>query len=235
MPDPSQPEASIEAEMSDSGARATPPDLPETTQPHQVRLILVRHGSSTWNEERRIQGQLDPPLSAKGEDQAARLAERLKDEKPAGFYSSDLARATATAGAIASRIGRRPVLLPGLREIALGEWEGLDREQIKAGYPRQWEQWTANPSWDIVPGSEGTKAFESRVGAALDDLLARHRTGEVLIVTHGGVIQVALLRILGRGSNGIFPFVIENTSLTVLEGRPGRWAVARVNDICHLN
>ena len=164
MPDPSQPEASIEAEMSDSGARATPPDLPETTQPHQVRLILVRHGSSTWNEERRIQGQLDPPLSAKGEDQAARLAERLKDEKPAGFYSSDLARATATAGAIASRIGRRPVLLPGLREIALGEWEGLDREQIKAGYPRQWEQWTANPSWDIVPGSEGTKAFESRVG-----------------------------------------------------------------------
>ena len=221
--------------MSDSGARATPPDPPATTQPHRVRLIFIRHGSSTWNEERRIQGQLDPPLSARGEDQAARLAERLKDKKPAGFYSSDLSRAAATAGAIAARIGREPMLMPELREIALGEWEGLDREQIRAAYPQQWEQWTSSPTWDLVPGSEGTSAFEARVGAALDDLLGRHRTGEVLIVTHGGVIQVALLRILGRGSNGLFPFTIENTSLTVLEGRPGRWVVARVNDTCHLN
>jgi len=221
--------------MSDSGARATPPDPPETTQPHRVRLIFIRHGSSTWNEERRIQGQLDPPLSSRGEDQAARLAERLKDKKPAGFYSSDLARAASTAGAIASRIGRQPVLMPEWREIALGEWEGLDRDQIKAGYPAQWDQWMASPSWDIVPGSEGSAAFEARVGVALDDLFALHRTGEVLIVTHGGVIQVALLRILGRSSNGIFPFTIENTSLTVLEGGPGGWVVARVNDTCHLN
>lgn len=221
--------------MSDSGARATPPDPPETTQAHRVRLIFIRHGSSTWNEERRIQGQLDPPLSSKGEAQAERLGERLRHSDPAGFYSSDLSRAATTAGAIGARIGRRPVLLTELREIALGEWEGMDRDQIRAGYPAEWERWVANPSWDIVPGAEGTEAFEARVGAILDSLTARHRSGDILIVTHGGVIQVALLRILGRGSNGLFPFTIENTSMTVLEGRPGRWVVARVNDTCHLN
>ena len=221
--------------MSDSGARATPPDPPETTQPHRVRLIFIRHGSSTWNEEQRIQGQLDPPLSASGEVQAARLGERLRNLEPAGFYSSDLSRAASTAAAIATRNGCQPTFLPGLREIALGEWEGLSRNEIKAAYPAQWERWRARPSWDIVPGAEGTAPFEERVGAVLDTITERHRTGQVLIVTHGGVIQVALLRILGRGSDGLFQFTIENTSLTVLEGRPGRWVVARVNDTCHLN
>ena len=221
--------------MSDSGARATPPDPPATTQPHRVRLIFIRHGSSTWNEERRIQGQMDPPLSTRGQEQVALLAERLKDKRPAGFYTSDLTRAASTAAAIGSRIGKQPEPLPALREVALGEWEGLDRDQIQSRYPREWERWSAEPSWDIVPGAEGTAAFEERVGGALDLLLERHRSGEVLIVTHGGVIQVALLRVLGRSSLGLFQFTIENTSLTVLEGRPGRWVVARVNDTCHLN
>ena len=65
--------------------------------------------------------------------------------------------------------------------------------------------------------------------------MERHPTGRVLVVTHGGVIQVALLRVVGRSSNGLFPFTIENTSLTVIEGRPPRMVVSRVNDTCHLN
>jgi len=220
--------------MSDSGARATPPDPPETTQAQRLRLVFVRHGSSTWNEERRIQGQLDPPLSPSGEAQAARVARRFEGRRFAGFYSSDLVRAASTAAAIATVVGGRPVLMPGLREVALGDWEGLDREQIMVRDPERWAEWTTNPSWDLVPGSEGSEVFEARVGAALDEISARHRTGEILVVTHGGVIQVALLRVLGRGSQGLFPFKIENTSVTVLEGRPGHWVVAGVNDTCHL-
>ena len=221
--------------MSNPGERVTPPDPPETTRSLPLRLLFIRHGSSTWNDERRIQGQLDPPLSEKGREQALKLGARFRDLQVDGFYSSDLARARETAAAIAERIGRKPEYLPELREVALGEWEGLQRDEIIARYPEEWSRWVAHPSWDIVPGGEGTDAFEGRVGAAIEGLIARHRLGRVLVVTHGGVIQVALLRVVGRSSNGLFPFTIDNTSVTVLQGSPERLVVGRVNDTCHLD
>ena len=221
--------------MSNPGARATPPDPPGTTRTPPLRLVFIRHGSSTWNDERRIQGQLDPPLSEKGKEQARRLAERLRESQVDAFYSSDLLRARETAEAVAGCIGRPFELLPELREVALGEWEGLKRDEIVARYPEEWDRWAVRPSWDIVPGGEGTAAFEARVGAAIELLAERHPTGRVLVVTHGGVIQVALLRIVGRSSNGFFPFTIDNASLTVLQGRPGRLVVGSVNDTCHLD
>jgi len=116
----------------------------------------------------------------------------------------------------------------------IGEWEGLQRDEIMARYPEHWSRWAEHPSWDIVPGGEGTDAFEGRVGAAIEGLIERHRSGRVLVVTHGGVIQVALLRVVGRSSNGLFPFTIENTSVTVLQGSPDRLVGGRVNDTCHL-
>ena len=221
--------------MSNSGARAAPPDLPETTRLQPLRLVFIRHGSSTWNDERRIQGQLDPPLSENGREQAKRLAERLRGSAVEALYSSDLQRARETAEAVGECVGRAPEVWPELREVALGEWEGLQREEIVARYPEEWSRWASQPSWDIVPGGEGTAAFEARVGAAIDRLAERHRTGRVLVVTHGGVIQVALLRVVGRSSNGLFPFTIDNTSLTVLQGSSERLVVGRVNDTCHLD
>ncbi len=146
-----------------------------------------------------------------------------------------MSRARETAEAIAEQIGRAPEFLAELREVALGEWEGLQRAEIVARYPDHWSRWTEHPSWDIVPGGEGTEAFEARVGAAIETLVARHRSGQVLVVTHGGVIQVALLRVVGRSSNGLFPFTIDNTSVTVLQGSPDRLLVGRVNDTCHLD
>ena len=119
--------------------------------------------------------------------------------------------------------------------MGLGEWEGKTREEIIASYPEEWRRWTEQPSWDVVPSGEGTDVFEARVAAAIDRILERHRSGRVVIVTHGGVIQVALLRVVGRSSNGLFPFTIENASLTVLQGPPDRLVVGRVNDTCHLS
>ena len=221
--------------MSNTGAGATPPSPPERPRSTPLRLILIRHGASTWNDERRIQGQLDPPLSESGRAQAERLAARLAGCELDGFYSSDLARAHATAQAVGAAIGRDPVLVPAFREIALGEWEGLKGTDIDQRHPELWAKWQADPRWDLVPGGEGTDAFESRVAAALAEVRERHPSGRVVVVTHGGVIQVALLLALGRSSNGLFPFTIENTSLTVFESRRGRTVVSKVNDTCHLN
>jgi Fructose-2,6-bisphosphatase len=196
--------------------------------------LLVRHGQSTWNQERRIQGQLDPPLSDEGRRQAAQLGRRLAGRKFAGFYSSDLKRATETAQLVGESLGIDPLPMAELREIYLGQWEGLRTEDLATRFPEAWASWTEEPDWDLVPGGEGSAAFEARVGATLDTLFNRHTQGDVLLVTHGGVIQIALHNVVGRPGRGIFPFRIQNASVSVLERRNGRVVVSGVNDIGHL-
>ena len=197
-------------------------------------MILVRHGQSTWNREHRIQGQLDPPLSDEGRRQAELLGRRLAGRRLAGFYSSDLKRAFETAQAIEPQVDLQPVPTPGLREIYLGEWEGLRTEEIAERFPREWARWSEKPDWDLVPGGEGAARFEARVIATLDEILDRHAHGDILLVTHGGVIQVALHRVIGRPSTGLFPFKIQNASISVVEARDGRMIIAGSNDVAHL-
>jgi probable phosphoglycerate mutase len=197
-------------------------------------LLLVRHGQSTWNHEHRIQGQLDPPLSDEGRRQAARLGRRLAGRPFSAFYSSDLGRAIETSTLIGEAVGIKPVPMPELREIFLGEWEGLRTEELAIRFPQAWASWTEEPNWDLVPGGEGFAGFEARVGAALDSIFERHHEGDVLVVTHGGVIQIALHRAVGRPGRGIFPFRIQNASVSVIEKRDGRVVVGGVNDVGHL-
>ena len=199
-----------------------------------ARLILVRHGQSTWNREHRIQGQLDPPLSDEGRQQAALLGARLAGRRFAGFYASDLKRAFETAEGIGARLGQAPEPNQSMREIYLGEWEGLRTDEIAGRFPEAWASWVEEPDWDCVPGGEGAAAFDARVGSALEQVLTRHPHGDVLIVTHGGVIQVALHRVVGRPSRGLFPFKIQNASISVIEKREGRMVIGSVNDVGHL-
>jgi probable phosphoglycerate mutase len=220
--------------MSTPGSRAAPPDPPGSQPPRPTRLLLIRHGQSTWNDERRIQGQLDPPLSELGHEQARRLAERLEGGDYDALYTSDLARAGETAEALGPAVGLDPIALSELREVALGEWEGRTRDELIASYPREWERWLREPSWDIPPGAEGADAFERRVAGAIEGLFARHPHQEVLVVTHGGVIQVALGHLFGRRSHGLFPFVIDNCSISTLLRGASRTVITGVNDVCHL-
>jgi probable phosphoglycerate mutase len=197
-------------------------------------MVLVRHGQSTWNREHRIQGQLDPPLSNEGRRQAELLARRLARHRLAGFYASDLKRAFETAEAIAALVDLEPEPTPGLREIFLGEWEGLRTEEIAERFPDAWARWGEEADWDLVPGGEGAAPFEARVMATLDEIFARHSHGDVLVVTHGGVIQVALHRVIGRPSRGLFPFKIQNASISLIEARNGRVVIGGSNDVGHL-
>ncbi|MGH7775999.1 MAG: histidine phosphatase family protein [Candidatus Dormibacterales bacterium] len=221
--------------MTDSGAGPLPPDAPESTSPSPSRLFLVRHAQSAWNRDRRIQGQTDSPLSELGRGQAALLAERLAGGRWVGLWSSDLRRARETAAALEAALGLAAELDAGLREIGLGGWEGRSREEIEAEDPGRWEMWRREPDWDVVPGSEGTEPFRIRVEAAMARIAARHPGGDVLVVTHGGVIQVTLAAALGRPARGRFGFVIGNASVTVVGRREGRLVIERVNDTCHLD
>jgi len=215
-------------------ARPEPPELPLPPRPSPTRLLLIRHGQSTWNKEHRIQGQLDPPLSAEGRRQAELLGRRLAGRRLAGFYTSDLKRAAETAQAVSRAVGFHPEPNQSLREIYLGEWEGLTTDELARRFPEAWAKWTAEPDWDVVPGGEGAAFFEARVAAAIDSIFQRHPHGDVLVVTHGGVIQIAIHRIVGRPSHGLFPFKIQNASITQIERRDGRVVIGGVNDIGHL-
>lgn len=213
---------------------AAVPELPLAARPQPTRLFFVRHGESTWNREHRIQGQLDPPLSELGRQQAQLVARRLATRRPAAIYSSDLQRALETAAPIAEATGAPIHPMPAIREIFLGEWEGLHTAELAQRFPEAWAGWTVEPNWDLVPGGEPADAFEQRVGKAIDEAIERHAHSDLIIVTHGGVIQQALHRIVGKPSRGLFPFRISNASITLIEKRDGRLIIAGVNDTGHL-
>jgi probable phosphoglycerate mutase len=124
--------------------------------------------------------------------------------------------------------------MSSLREIYLGDWEGLRTDEIAERFPEAWAGWVEEPDWDLVPGGEGAALFDARVRGAMDEIMRRHPHGDVLMVTHGGVIQVALHRIVGRSPQGLFPFKIENASMSLVEKRDGRTIIGGVNDIGHL-
>ena len=153
-----------------------------TVQP-MTRMLLARHGQSEWNALGRWQGQADPPLSELGRRQARAAAERLGTVD--AIVSSDLERALTTAAIVAEALGVGPVLVePRLRERSAGEWSGLTRDEIEAGWPG-YLAGHLRP-----PGFESDASLLARTTAALADLAAEHADAELLVVTHGGVVYV---------------------------------------------
>jgi broad specificity phosphatase PhoE len=193
---------------------------------------LVRHGESTWNSERRFQGTLDAPLSARGRAQASALAAGLGDTRFDALYTSPLSRARETAAACGARLGLEAVLLEELREIHLGGWEGLTLDDVQAREGDYYRRWLEAPVDHPAPGGEPMPGLATRVRAALDRLSAVHPEGRVLVVAHGGVIASALCGWLDRPLNAIWTFRLANASITRVELPAGR--LLGVNEVDHL-
>jgi 2,3-bisphosphoglycerate-dependent phosphoglycerate mutase len=149
-------------------------------------LLLVRHGETDWNAERRWQGHADIPLNGRGRDQAVRLAEELAHEPVAAIYSSDLSRARETAEIVGIRLGVPIVLDADLREIDVGTREGLT-----------WPETRERTDWDGEPH----EAHAERILGALRRIAARHDDERLLVVTHGGSIR-RVHEHLGLGDSG---------------------------------
>lgn len=153
-----------------------------------ARLLLLRHGQSTWNAEGRWQGWADPPLSPLGEAQARAAAARLRDEALSGVVSSDLERARRTAELVAEAL-RLPVLGvdADLRERDIGDWSGLTTPEIEQRWPGWLEAWRAG-ELERPPGGEAHDELATRVLGALRRWAEAE--GCLLVVTHGGVIHL---------------------------------------------
>ena len=150
-----------------------------------IRLLLVRHGESTWNAVSRWQGQADPPLSPFGERQAEDAAVRLAEIATiTAVWASDLVRARRTGDLIARHLGVAQVLEePRLRERDVGAWSGLTRDEIEVRWPGYLAARRSPPDF------EGDDALLARTRAGLAAAVDGSGPGDVLVVTHGGVIR----------------------------------------------
>ena len=156
-----------------------------------TRIIAIRHGETAWNVDTRIQGQIDIPLNDTGEWQAARLAEALADEPIAAVYASDLLRAHRTAEHVAQSQGLPVQAHTGLRERAFGSFEGLTFDEIHTTLPDDARRWrTREPGF--VPGGTGESliVFRERVVETVHAIAGRHPGQQVVVVGHGGVLDV---------------------------------------------
>jgi broad specificity phosphatase PhoE len=157
-------------------------------------LLLARHGETDWNRERRFQGHADRPLNDVGRQQARELAELIRVEAVARVYTSPLKRASETARIVSAQLDLEPHELEALREIDVGDWEGLTIEEVRALYPEQLDvAWRSG--W---PNGETHDELGERVLPALLELEIRHPGETVLGVTHAGPIRATLAAAAGH-------------------------------------
>lgn len=199
-----------------------------------VRLILVRHGVTPWNKADRFQGRVDIGLSPEGEEQALLLAKRLASEELHAIYASDLKRAWETAVRIGSGRGIPIIPEPGLRELHFGDWEGLTYSEVQAQYPEMLKRWEEDP-WSETPhGGESLRQLTERVGGVLQEIVHKHSGQTVLVVAHGGSLQVLLCLALDLIPKVRWRFLLHPASVSELSLDERGGVLSLLNDTSHL-
>jgi probable phosphoglycerate mutase len=162
-----------------------------------VRLVLLRHGRTSWNATGRVQGQLDSELDETGHAQAADAAAALASRAPVALWSSDSVRARETAAYVAKETGLDATYDARLREYFLGERQGLTHREYAARHPEEFAAFRSG-DFDVVPGGETAADVSSRMLAALGELLAGLAPGECAVaVSHGAAIRDTVPVLLG--------------------------------------
>lgn len=206
--------------------------------PDAVDLLLIRHGASAaavpGEPFELLEGQADPPLAPEGAEQARKVAAWLANEPISSLFVTPLRRTAQTAAPMAERTGLVPQVVPELREIFLGEWEGGEfRIRVAQGDPlsiRLFEE----ERWDVIPGAESLESFGARIASGLErvaDEIGSGNTGAAIL--HGGVITEICHQV---AQSRPFAFLqVDNTSITRVVRRPdGRWLLRYFNETAHL-
>ncbi len=218
-----------------NGGRVHPSSASQAcTQP--TKLVLVRHGQTGWNVRGLLQGDADVPLDDTGRAQARALARAIADRRVDAVYSSPLSRALETARTIAAAHGLDVATRAELKEIGVGIYTGSQPDRIP---PDTRTAWSANPNIPMpsgIPDATGLpdpahvegRRFEgeslngvlARGWRGLQELARRHCGQNVVVVTHGGIIQIALTQAHGLPVTRYRTFPVANASQTILEFRP---------------
>lgn len=199
-----------------------------------MRLFLVRHGETAWNQERRVQGGgSDVPLNQRGRQQAARAAEALAAEKLDAIYASPCTRAVETAQAVAIPHRLEVEVMEELREIDAGEADGLSFEELPQRFPEFWQQWRGGTGSLRWPSGESLEELRERVGRGLQHIQGPHPQGTVAVVAHTFALSAIILYALALPPDLFRRLRLDNGSISLLHLDQGSPRLLYLNDTCH--
>jgi len=193
-----------------------------------MKIYFVRHGETEYNKKNIIQGEKDVPLNSEGQLQAERLSLRFQDllhrgEAFSALYTSPLSRARETAEAISGNLHLPLFQEAGLREISMGDFEGQSISWIMRKYKDPQgvpvlSRWKKDPLNTSIPGAESIQDADRRVVSSINKIISAHRPEDnIIIVTHGGAIALALCHVLKESLAKITEIKISNASITAVE------------------
>ena len=196
-----------------------------------MTIYLVRHGHCATDGVRRYVGQIDYPLSTQGQEEARRWRTFFAHISPLHVVCSDLLRTVQTAREILGPSSDLPLHKePALREISLGEWEGVPRKEIREHFFKEYEQRGRDLADFRPPGGESFSDLSARVVPVFEDLCARlPATGNLLIITHAGVIRTLLCHSTGMPLQRIFSLGQDYAGLTRIDRTPQGYVVRAMN------
>ena len=202
-----------------------------------TRILAIRHGETAWNVDTRIQGHLDIPLNDTGLQQARWLAQALaeRDELHA-IYASDLSRAHVTAQTIADAAGLAVSTHPGLRERSFGDFQGRTFAEIEAELPEHAQHWRKRtPEWAPPGAGESLIALRERVLATVNELASRHVGEQIVLVAHGGVMDVLYRAATRLDLQAPRTWLLPNTAVNRLLWTPQGLSLVGWADTSHLD
>lgn len=199
-----------------------------------LRVLVVRHGETEWSRARRFSGSREVPLTDLGRRQADAVGLALAGEPVVAVYTSPQERARTSAESVAKPHRLELAIVPALREMAFGEWEGLTADELAARWPELAERWRSAPDEVTPAGGESLVAVAERVGALLAAIRAAHDGGPVVLVSHAIVIRLIVLEALGLGPDRLWSLDASPGGITEIEYLPGWTTVHRMNTLAHL-
>ena len=201
-----------------------------------MKLYLVRHGETEWNKLGRFQGQNDNSLNELGLAQARDTARAAISWKPTALYSSPLCRTMRVAEEI-SRLAGLPVAPdPRLKELDLGELEGVTGEEMRTVWPKVYDTWRNDPEAVVMPGGESLVQLQERTWQAFQSLEDAHNQGDAIImVSHNFAIRALCGKLLGLPLSHFHRMYLSLGSVSTMEKGGLGWRLLTYNSTCHLS
>ncbi len=202
-----------------------------------TRILAIRHGETAWNVDTRLQGHLDIPLNETGMLQAQHLARALAGrEDMDAIYASDLSRARSTAEAIGQAVGLRVRTHVGLRERHFGLFQGRTFAEVETQLPEHALQWRKRvPDWTPPGGGESLLSLRQRIVDTVDELAARHTGQQIVLVAHGGVLDILYRAATRLDLQAPRTWQLTNTAVNRLLWTPQGLSLVGWSDTAHLN
>jgi broad specificity phosphatase PhoE len=200
-----------------------------------TRLHLIRHGITTSNAQRIYMGRSQESLSTEGRWQARELSRRLQDQALDAIYCSPLRRARETADIIAQPHRQEVCLDADIMELDLSRWQGRPAEEIAAADAEAWQIWCTDPARLAIPGIETFDSLAERVRRFLGRVRRDHPSGSVAVVSHDGVIRMAVIEALAISWDHYRSLPLDNTSISTVEVGGPHPRLRLFNDIGHLS